>query len=74
MKIKEVKKLLAIAVSVSMLTPSGVFASEASSTEAAVTAEQTTGETSVTEPEQSSGEVSEPEQPSEPEQDRKSVV
>ena len=68
MKIKEVKKLLAIAVSVSMLTPSGVFASEASSTEAAVTAEQTTGETSVTEPEQSSGEVSEPEQPSEPDQ------
>ena len=44
MKIKEVKKLLAIAVSVSMLTPSGVFASEASSTEAAVTAEQATGE------------------------------
>ena len=35
MKIKEVKKLLAIAVSVSMLTPSGVFASEASSTEEA---------------------------------------
>ena len=68
MKIKEVKKLLAIAVSVSMLTPSGVFASEASSTEAAVTAEQTTGEMSVTEPEQSSGEVSKPEQPSEPEQ------